>query len=50
MHGRPVPGQSSITANIESARSGAQLFYQFDPLFHDNMIFSYHPRRDIVRE
>lgn len=50
MHGRPVPPNESIVANIESPRSGAQLFYQFDPLFHDNMIFSYHPRADIVRE
>lgn len=49
MHGRPVPPNSSIVANVESPRAGAQLFYQFDPLFHDNMIFSYHPRADIVR-
>ncbi len=47
-HGRPVDGNSSITANVEAPRAGAQLFYQFDPLFHDNMIFSYHPRSDAV--
>ena len=26
-----------------------QLFSQFDPLFHDNSVFSLHPRSDIVR-
>jgi hypothetical protein len=46
LHGRPVfPGQS-IVAIVEAPRAAAQLFYQFDPLFHDNMIFSYHPRSD----
>lgn len=49
VHGRPVSPNASIVVNIEPARSSAQLFYQFDPLFHDNMIFSYHPRSDIVR-
>ena len=49
LHGRPVPANGSIVANVEAPRAGAQLFYQFDPLFHDNMIFSYHPRSDIVR-
>ena len=48
-HGRPVFANSSITAIIEAPRASAQLFYQFDPLFHDNMIFSYHPRSDIAR-
>lgn len=48
-HGRPVDPNSSIVANIEAPRAGGQLFYQFDPLFHDNMIFSLHPRADIVR-
>jgi hypothetical protein len=48
-HGRPVLGNNSIVAEIEAPRAGAQLFYQFDPLFHDNMIFSYHPRSDIAR-
>ena len=46
LHGRPVFPGESITATIEGPRAGAQLFYQFDPLFHDNMIFSYHPRSD----
>ena len=38
-----------IVATVEAPRASAQLFYQFDPLFHDNMIFSYHPRSDIIR-
>ena len=46
LHGRPVPGGESITATVEGPRASGQLFYQFDPLFHDNMIFSYHPRSD----
>ncbi len=45
-HGRPVPAGESIVAHVEAPRSAGQLFYQFDPLFHDNMIFSYHPRSD----
>ena len=49
LHGRPVLNNRSIVAEIEAPRAGAQLFYQFDPLFHDNMIFSYHPRSDIAR-
>jgi hypothetical protein len=49
MHGRPVAASASIVANVEAPRAGAQLFYQFDPLFHDNMIFSYHPRSDTNR-
>jgi hypothetical protein len=46
LHGRPVFPGDSITAIVEGPRASAQLFYQFDPLFHDNMIFSYHPRSD----
>jgi hypothetical protein len=46
LHGRPVPGGESIIATVEGPRASGQLFYQFDPLFHDNMIFSYHPRSD----
>lgn len=46
LHGRPVFPGESITAIVEGPRAAAQLFYQFDPLFHDNMIFSYHPRSD----
>lgn len=46
LHGRPVFPGGSITAIVEGPRAAAQLFYQFDPLFHDNMIFSYHPRSD----
>ncbi len=48
LHGRPVFGKGSIVANIEAPRAGGQLFYQFDPLFHDNMIFSLHPRSDAL--
>jgi len=48
-HGRPVHPGRSIVANVEAPRAGAQLFYQFDPLFHDNMIFSLHPRSDSFR-
>ena len=46
LHGRPVAGGETITATVEGPRASGQLFYQFDPLFHDNMIFSYHPRSD----
>lgn len=42
-HGRPVFAGSNITATVEQARASAQVFYQFDPLFHDNAIFSPHP-------
>ncbi len=49
LHGRPVPPSSAIEAHIEAPRASGQLFYQFDPLFHDNAIFSYHPSSDIVR-
>ncbi len=48
-HGRPVPPNQSIVANVEAPRAGGQLFYQFDPLFHDNTVFSLHPRSDAVR-
>ena len=46
LHGRPIMPGSSIVAIVEGPRAAAQLFYQFDPLFHDNIIFSYHPRSD----
>ena len=42
----PIMPGTSIVALVEGPRATAQLFYQFDPLFHDNMIFSYHPRSD----
>jgi hypothetical protein len=42
-HGRPIPVGQGVTINIESSRASAQLFYQFDDLFHDNAIFSPHP-------
>ena len=42
-HGRPIPAGESIAATIESPRASAQVFYQFDDLFHDNAIFSPHP-------
>ena len=48
-HGRPVKPGESITAEVEAPRASAQLFYKFDPLFHDNSVFSLHPRSDIVR-
>ena len=46
LHGRPVASNTAIVATVEAPRASGQLFYQFDPLFHDNMIFSYHPRSD----
>ena len=49
LHGRPIQPGEAFTATIEAPRAAGQLFYQFDPLFHDNMIFSLHPRSDIVR-
>lgn len=42
-HGAPVFAGQSLTANIEAPRASAQVFYQFDDLFHDNSIFSPHP-------
>jgi len=42
-HGAPVFAGDSLTANIEGLRASAQVFYQFDDLFHDNDIFSPHP-------
>ncbi len=42
-HGSPVLAGASLNANIEAPRAAAQVFYQFDDLFHDNDIFSPHP-------
>lgn len=42
-HGRPVFAGEAVTANVEGLRASAQVFYQFDDLFHDNSIFSPHP-------
>jgi hypothetical protein len=42
-HGRPLFAGQSLNANIEAPRASAQVFYQFDDLFHDNAIFSPHP-------
>ena len=42
-HGTPVPAGGSLQATIEATRASAQVFYQFDDLFHDNAIFSPHP-------
>lgn len=42
-HGAPVYAGQSRTATIEAPRGSAQVFYQFDDLFHDNAIFSPHP-------
>ena len=49
-HGRPVYPGESIEANVEAPRASARLFYQFDPLFHDNTVFSLHSRSDAVRQ
>lgn len=43
-HGAPVFALDSITATVEAPRASAQVFYQFDDLFHDNDIFSPHPK------
>jgi len=45
-HGRTIPAGHFVDARIEMPRAGAQLFYQFDDLFHDNAIFSPHPILD----
>ena len=42
-HGAPVFAGGTLVAVVEGARSAAQVFYQFDDLFHDNSIFSPHP-------
>ncbi|MGD2114930.1 MAG: hypothetical protein PVG07_07755, partial [Acidobacteriota bacterium] len=42
-HGAPVFAGGTLTARVEAPRAGAQVFYQFDDLFHDNDIFSPHP-------
>ncbi|MFQ5716091.1 MAG: hypothetical protein ACE5GQ_03210, partial [Nitrospinales bacterium] len=42
-HGAPIAGPGMLDAHIESPRGSAQVFYQFDDLFHDNAIFSPHP-------
>jgi len=42
-HGTPVFQGQSLNATIELPRAAGQVFYQFDDLFHDNMIFSPHP-------
>ena len=42
-HGKPVFAGDSLDVNCEMPRSHGQLFYQFDDLFHDNDIFSFHP-------
>jgi len=43
-HGAPVPAGGDLSATIEEPRSAGQVFYQFDDLFHDNAIFSPHPK------
>jgi len=42
-HGAPVYAGQSLVATVEAPRGSAQVFYQFDDLFHDNDIFSPHP-------
>ncbi|SHG42117.1 hypothetical protein [Halobaculum gomorrense] len=41
--GAPVKGNGDVTTTIEGARASGFVFYQFDPLFHDNAIMSPHP-------
>jgi len=41
--GRPGGHIASTVAVMVSQRASGQVFYQFDPLFHDNAIFSPHP-------
>ncbi len=43
-HGAPIEAGAALTATIESPRAAGQVFYQFDDLFHDNAIFSPHPK------
>jgi len=45
-YGRPIAPGASLNAMIEALRASAQVFYQFDDLFHDNAIFSPHPKSD----
>lgn len=42
-HGAPVFAGETLTATVELPRASGQVFYQFDDLFHDNLIFSPHP-------
>lgn len=42
-HGAPIFAGQSLNASIELPRAAGQVFYQFDDLFHDNVIFSPHP-------
>jgi len=42
-HGTPIHAGGSLNATVEAPRGSAQVFYQFDDLFHDNAIFSPHP-------
>ncbi len=42
-HGAPVFAGQGLDATIELPRASGQVFYQFDDLFHDNLIFSPHP-------
>ncbi|MDW7709255.1 MAG: hypothetical protein SCH98_02180 [Deferrisomatales bacterium] len=43
-HGAPVFGGASRDVTIEAPRAAGQIFYQFDHLYHDNAIFSPHPK------
>ncbi|MFQ5613943.1 MAG: hypothetical protein ACE5H9_17615 [Anaerolineae bacterium] len=43
-HGAPIASGGSLNATIEAPRASGQAFYQFDDLFHDNAIFSPHPK------
>ncbi|MEF8843136.1 MAG: hypothetical protein V5A62_16175 [Haloarculaceae archaeon] len=41
--GAPVAANGDRTATVEGGRAAGFVFYQFDPLFHDNAIMSPHP-------
>lgn len=49
-HGAPVFAGQTLNATIELPRASGQVFYQFDDLFHDNMIFSPHPLAEGTEE
>jgi len=43
-HGAPIAPGDVLSANIQMPRASGQVFYQFDDCFHDNAIFSPHPK------
>ena len=44
-HGAPIAPGTVLNAHLECPRASGQVFYQFDDLFHDNAIFSPHPKK-----